>query len=161
MPSFETTHRVAFTPAQMLDLVADVERYPEFFPLCEALTVRSRSTDAEGRSQLVADMTIGYKAIRETIRSRVTIDRETMAVRADLVSGPFRKLENRWSFEPAPGGCDVKFGLAYEFSSFLLQMVVGAVFDQAFRHCTGAFEARAQQIYGAGGNLPATRGSLA
>lgn len=149
MPSFETTQRVAFTSAQMLDLVADVERYPEFFPLCESLVVRSRSVDIEGRPQIVADMTIGYKAIRETITSRVTVDRQAMTVRADLVKGPFRQLENRWAFKEAPGGCDVKFAIAYEFNSFLLQMVVGAVFDQAFRRCTQAFEERARHIYGA------------
>lgn len=147
MPRFETTHRVAFTPMQMLELVADVERYPEFFPLCEALVVRSRE-EKDGRTILVADMTVGYKAFRETIRSRVTVDREAMTVAADLVEGPFTELANRWAFAPAPGGADVRFGIAYEFKSFLLQMVVGAVFEQAFRRCTEAFEARARQIYG-------------
>ncbi len=147
MPSFETIHRVAFTPRQMLDLVADVESYPQFFPLCEGLTVKSRQADGD-RTILVADMTVGYKAIRETITSRVVVDPEQMKVSADLVSGPFRQLENRWSFTPATGGCDVRFSIAYEFNSFLLQMVVGAVFDQAFRRCTDAFEARARQVYG-------------
>lgn len=150
MPSFQTTRRVAFTPRQMLDLVADVERYPEFFPLCEALTVRSRREEGE-RTVLVAAMTVGYKAFRETITSRVTIDRATMTVAADLIDGPFTQLANRWAFAPAPDGSDVRFSIAYEFKSFLLQMVVGAVFDQAFRRCTSAFEARARQVYGAPG----------
>ena len=147
MPSFETTRRVAFTPRQMLDLVADVERYPEFFPLCEALTVRSRHDEGD-RSVIVAAMTVGYKAIRETITSRVTVDRAALIVAADLVDGPFTHLANRWAFAPAPGGSDVRFSIAYEFKSFLLQMIVGAVFDQAFRRCTDAFEARARQVYG-------------
>lgn len=147
MPRFETTRRVPFTPLQMLDLVADVEHYPEFFPLCEALTVASRS-DEGPRTVLVADMTVGYKAIRETITSRVTVDRAAMTVAADLVRGPFTELTNRWAFTPAPGGCDVRFAIAYEFKSLLLQMVVGAVFEQAFRRCTDAFEARARHVYG-------------
>jgi coenzyme Q-binding protein COQ10 len=147
MPSFETTRRVAFTPRQMLDLVADVERYPEFFPLCEALAVRSRTEEGD-RTLLVADMTVGYKAFREKIASRVTVDRSRMTVAADLVEGPFRHLENRWAFAEAPGGADVRFAISYEFKSMLLQMVVGAVFDQAFRRCVEAFEARARQVYG-------------
>ena len=132
----------------MLDLVADVEQYPHFFPLCEALAVRSRAME-DGRDILIADMTVGYKAIRETITSRVTVDREHQAVRADLVEGPFSELVNRWSFREAPGGCDVTFYIAYEFKSFLLQMLVGALFDRAFSRCVEAFEARAHAVYGA------------
>ena len=146
MPAFATTRRVAFTSRQMFDLVADVENYPKFFPLCEALRVKSRAPD--GRS-LVAEMDVGYSAIRETITSRVTLDPASLTVAADLVKGPFRKLENRWRFTEAPGGCDVHFAIDYEFSSFMLQMVVGAVFEQAFRRCTEAFETRAREVYGA------------
>jgi coenzyme Q-binding protein COQ10 len=148
MPSFETTRRVGFTPRQMLDLVADVEKYPLFFPLCEALAVRSREMDGH-RTIIVADMTVGYKAIRETITSRVTVDPGRMDVVADLVQGPFRELKNIWAFTPAPGGCDVRFFISYEFKSMMLQMLVGAVFDRAFRRCVEAFEERARVVYGA------------
>jgi coenzyme Q-binding protein COQ10 len=146
MPRFQTTRRVAFTPRQMLDLVADVERYPEFFPLCEALVVRSRTNDGE-RTILTADMTIGYAAIRETITSRVTVDPTRLSVVAELVQGPFSELVNRWSFTEAAGGCDVDFYIAYEFKSVLFQMLVGALFDRAFSRCVEAFEARAHTIY--------------
>jgi coenzyme Q-binding protein COQ10 len=147
MPSFETTRRVAFTPAQMFDLVADVESYPEFFPLCEALRVRSRAREGD-LDVLIAEMEVGYKTIRETIVSRVTLDRPRLLVQADLVDGPFRQLENRWTIAEAPGGADVRFFIAYEFKSLLLQLLVGAVFDQAFRRCVEAFEGRAQEVYG-------------
>lgn len=160
MPSFETTRRVGFTPRQMLDLVADVEKYPLFFPLCEALAVRSRQADGD-RTIVVADMTVGYKAIRETITSRVTVDPGRMAVVADLVQGPFRELQNRWTFTPAPGGCDVHFFITYEFKSLVLQMLVGTVFDRAFRRCTEAFEERAHVVYSTAPHpeaIPATDG---
>lgn len=147
MPAFETTRRVAFTPAQMIELVADVERYPAFLPLCEGLRVISRGPS--GNPQVVvAAMDVGYKAIRESFTSRVTIDREAMTVRADLVEGPFRQLENRWTFMPTPDGCEIRFAIAYEFKSMLLQMLVGGVFEQAFRRFAEAFEARAQAVYG-------------
>jgi len=151
MPSFRTTRRVPFTPHQMFDLVADVERYPEFMPLCEALTVRSRERNGDGQV-LIADMTVGYKAIRETFTSRVTLEPAHFAVLAQGTPdsrGPFRKLENRWEFRTAPGGCDVDFFIAYEFKSMMLQMLVGALFDRAFRRYTRAFEERAQAVCGA------------
>src|SRR5262245_18413400 len=109
MPSFETTRRIPYSPSQMFDLLADVEQYPRFFPLCEALRVRSR--ERQGSVEvLLASMDIGYRAIRESITSRVQRDRSTLSVKVELVDGPFRRLENRWRFLPAPdGGTDVKF----------------------------------------------------
>src|SRR5262249_32822890 len=117
MPAFRTTRRVPFTPRQMLDLVADVDRYPEFLPLCEGRAVRRRAREGEAEI-LIADMTVGYKAIRETFTSRVRIDAAGLEVAAAGVPGamgPFSRLENRWQFRPAPGGgCDVDFSIAYE-----------------------------------------------
>jgi coenzyme Q-binding protein COQ10 len=150
MPSFRTTRRVPFTPRQMFDLVADVERYPEFLPLCEALSVRSRTLDGD-IEVLTADMTAGYKAIHETFRSRVRLDRARCGVATAGVGGamgPFSRLENRWEFRVAPGGCEVDFCIAYELRSAMLQMLVGALFDRAFRRYTEAFEQRARQVYG-------------
>ena len=150
MPSFRTTRRVPFSPRQMFDLVADVERYPEFLPFCEALAVKQRDRDG-GKDSLIADMSVGYMAIRETFTTRVTFDPAQLAVQAqgtEASRGPFRQLENRWQFRAAPGGCDVDFFIAYEFKSMMLQMLVGALFDRAFRRYTLAFEDRARAIYG-------------
>jgi coenzyme Q-binding protein COQ10 len=150
MHSFRTTHRVAFTPRQMFDLVAEVERYPEFLPLCEALVVRKRER-AGDKDVVIADMTVGYKAIRETFASRVTLDPARLEVHAASVpgaaSGPFRRLDNRWNFVEAPGGCDVAFSISYEFKSMLLEMLVGSLFERVFRRYTQAFEERAQTVY--------------
>src|SRR3989304_830196 len=150
MHSFRTTRRVAFTPRQMFDLVADVETYPQFLPLCEALAVRKRER-AGDKEVLIADMTVGYKAIRETFTSRVTVDPSLLLVHAGSVpeypSGPFRRVENHWSFAEAPGGCDVEFSISYEFKSLLMQMLVGGLFDRVFRRYTQAFEERARAVY--------------
>ena len=147
MPAFTTTRRVPFTPRQMFDLVADVENYPKFFPMCEALRVTSRQQNG-GLGTVVAEMDVGYGAISETITSRATLDPAKLAVAAELIKGPFNKLENCWRFTKAPGGCDIHFAIDYEFSSFMLQLLVGAVFDQALRRCTEAFETRAREVYG-------------
>lgn len=150
MRQFTTRRRVPHTPHQMLELVARVEDYPRFLPLCEGLAVRSRKHEA-GREVLVADMTAGYGTIRETFTSRVTIDRSAspLQVLVEYLDGPFRHLENRWKFLAAPdGGCDVDFFIRYEFKSLMLQVLVGAVFDKAFHRFTEAFEERARQVYG-------------
>lgn len=153
MPEFRTLRRVPFTPQQMYALVADVEKYPEFLPLCEGLTVRSRSHDADGDEVLLADMSVGYGAIKEKFSSRVTLDAASPMVRVAYVDGPFKHLNNDWTFLPIPGGCEIDFYIAYEFKSFMLQMLVGSMFDQAFRKFTEAFEARAHQVYGRNGSV--------
>lgn len=150
MPSFRTTRRVPFTSRQMFDLVADVERYPEFLPLCEGLKVLGRGREGDV-DVLTADMTAGYKAIRETFRSRVRLDVTRLEVAATGVPGamgPFSRLDNRWRFRDLPGGCEVDFFIAYELRSAMLQMLVGALFDRAFRRYAEAFETRAREVYG-------------
>lgn len=150
MPQFSTTRRVQHSAADMFDLVADVERYPQFVPLCQSLTVRRRSTDGEGREVVVADMTVAYKFIRETFTSRVTLDRPNLTILVEYLEGPFRRMNNRWSFHPvSETSCEVEFFLTYEFRSRTLAMLMGGVFDAAFRRFAAAFERRADQVYGA------------
>ena len=149
MPQFETTRRVQHSPEEMFALVADVERYPEFLPLCEALAVRSRK-ERDGRTMLVADMSVGYKAIRETFTTQVLLNPEALAIDVKYIDGPFRHLDNRWSFEALPGGgCAVHFFIDYEFKSRILGALMGSMFDRAFRMFTEAFEKRADKVYGA------------
>ena len=148
MPKFDTKRFVRHTPEHMFDLVADVEKYPEFLPLCDALKVRSRK-QRETKTLLVADMTVGYKAIRETFTSQVVLSPDDNVIDVKYLDGPFRYLNNRWTFEPAgEGGCEVSFRIDYEFKSRMLGVVMGTMFDRAFRMFTEAFEKRADEIYG-------------
>ncbi|RFZ86580.1 type II toxin-antitoxin system RatA family toxin [Shinella sp. WSJ-2] len=147
MPQFETRRPVPHSPDEMYALVADVERYPEFLPLCEALSVRSRK-ERDGKELLVADMTVGYKAIRETFTTQVLLNGAERAIDVKYIDGPFRYLDNRWRFEPLPdGGCSVHFFIDYEFKSRILGALMGSMFDRAFRMFTEAFEKRADAIY--------------
>lgn len=147
MPTFETLRRVPFTPRQMFDLVADVEQYPRFLPMCESVTVRSREVTEHGH-QLIAAMGVGYGAIRETFTSRVRLLPAEHRIIVDYLDGPFSHLENRWDFKPVPGGADVTFWIDYEFRSAMLGLLMGAVFDKAFRRFAEAFEERARVVYG-------------
>jgi coenzyme Q-binding protein COQ10 len=134
----------------MFDLVADVERYPEFVPLCQALRVRHRAESGAGVEVVVCDMQVGYRAIRETFTSRVTLDRLQGKVLVEYVEGPFRYLDNTWNFreEAEPTACRIEFFIAYEFRSRILAALMGSMFDAAFRKFAGAFEARADVVYG-------------
>jgi coenzyme Q-binding protein COQ10 len=148
MPQFSTKRRMRHTASDMFNLVADVERYPEFVPLCRALKVRKRTSGEEATEILVADMTVAYKLIRETFTSRVTLDKPNLQILVEYLDGPFSSLNNRWSFR-ATGehSCEIEFFITYEFRSRTLGLLMGAMFDAAFRRFATAFEARADQIY--------------
>jgi coenzyme Q-binding protein COQ10 len=149
MPQFLTSRHVAHSARQMYDLVARVEDYPEFVPLCTALRVRKRLPNGAGEI-LVADMEVGYRAIREKFTSKVTCDPDARTIDVAYVDGPFRRLVNRWRFvDKEGGGSTVEFYIEYEFRNRALALVMGAVFDRAFRQFADAFEARADKIYGA------------
>lgn len=127
----------------MFDLVARIERYPEFLPWCLAARVKSQEGDV-----VVAELVIGFKMIRERYTSRVTLDRPRRIAVA-YVEGPMKHLSNHWSFEPsAGGGCAVAFDVDFEFRSRLLQTVIGALFHEALRRLVSAFEQRARMLYG-------------
>lgn len=148
MPQFKTVKHVRHSPQQMFALVADVEAYPQFLPLCEGLVVRSRR-ERDGRAMLLADMTIGYKAIRETFTSQVHLKPDEMTIDVKYVDGPFKYLSNVWRFEASDlGAATIDFSIDYEFKSRILGALMGAMFDRAFRMFTNAFEKRADAIYG-------------
>jgi coenzyme Q-binding protein COQ10 len=151
MPQFSTKRRVDHSAAEMFALVADVERYPDFVPLCQSLRVLRRTASGEGREVLTANMTVAYKLIRETFTSQVTLDRANLTINVKYLNGPFSDLDNRWVFRPLGDDlCEVEFFIAYEFKSRTLGFLMGSVFEAAFRRFSGAFERRAHEVYGRG-----------
>jgi coenzyme Q-binding protein COQ10 len=133
----------------MFDLVADMDKYPLFVPLCSALKIRSRTPKADGGSVVVSEMTVAYKLIHQTFTSRVTLDRPHLKIMVEYLDGPFSRLQNRWTFHPTgEASCTVEFYIDYEFKSRTLAMLMGAMFDTAFRKFAAAFEKRADEVYG-------------
>lgn len=148
MPSYIKKHHVNFSPQQMFDLVCDVEAYPEFLPMCESLTVRRRRRQ-DHREQIIADMTVAYKIVRETFTSDVRLDHTNLHVDVTYIDGPFRYLENRWRFNKvAEQGCEIVFDIDYEFRSKTLGLLMGTMFEIAFSKFSTAFEERAKLLYG-------------
>jgi coenzyme Q-binding protein COQ10 len=148
MPKVAVKRQVRHAAEQMCDLVADVERYPEFVPLCESLKLKSRTTE-NGREVLVADMAVGYKAIRETISTRVVVDRAALTIDFTYLDGPFRHMSGGWRFERVgPHESVVQFAIDYEFRSRILSMLMGSVFETVFGRFAEAFEKRADAMFG-------------
>ncbi len=142
MPTHAEKRLLPYTPEQMFDLVADVERYPEFLPWCQEVRVRRRQPD-----RILADLVIGFRLLRERFTSRVELDRPG---RIDVTysEGPLRYLDNRWIFRPVgDGSCEVDFFVDFEFRSRILEKIMGVFFGEAIRRMVGAFEIRAAQLY--------------
>jgi coenzyme Q-binding protein COQ10 len=148
MTSFTTKRRVRHSASDMFDLVADIEHYPEFVPLCRSIKVGPRVAKGEGIETLRSEMTVAYKMISETFVTRVTLDKSRLQIHVQYLEGPFRQLENRWTFRPlSEHASEVEFFISYEFKSRMLGLVMGSVFETAFRRFAEAFERRADVVF--------------
>lgn len=143
MPSIRETRQLPYTAEQMFDLVADVDKYPEFLPWVVATRVKE-----EGPNSMTADMLVGFKALREKFTSKVEKQRPG-ALRVHYVDGPLRDLDNRWTFTPTDdGGCEILFCVDFTFKSMMFEALAGQYIDRAFRKMVAAFEERAGALYG-------------
>ena len=146
MKTHHETRLLPYSPEQMFNLVADVARYPEFLPWCMGARIREQQAD-----MLLADLMIGFKMVREKFTSRVWLHRAARRIDVEYINGPFRQLKNHWTFyaDPTagPNGCRIEFFLEFEFSSVMLQKLIGVLFHEAVRRMVAAFEARAKQLY--------------
>jgi len=134
--------KLPYTPEQMFDLVAGVDKYPQFLPWC----LGSRITRREG-NEIYADLIIGYGPVREKFTSRVVLDRPAH-IRVDYLSGPMKYLSNEWKFESdGQGGCIIDFYVDFEFKNPIFQKLMGVFFNEAVKRMVAAFEARAQALY--------------
>ena len=149
MPRYSTTRHVHHSATDMFDLVADVEKYPAFVPLCQSMRVRDRRENDDGTVVMVAAMTVAYKLIRQTFTSRATLDKANSKILVEYLDGPFKRMQNRWAFKPTgDDASEVEFFIDYEFASRTFSMLMGAMFETVFRRMASAFEARADEVYG-------------
>ncbi|WP_420142007.1 type II toxin-antitoxin system RatA family toxin [Sphingomonas sp.] len=154
MPRHNETRRLPYTPEQMFDLVADVGRYGEFLPWVTAVRVRENSDTV-----MVADLLVGFKALREKFTSRVTKERPGH-IHVDYIEGPLSHLHNDWRFAPdGEGGTLVDFCVDFAFRSRIFEAIAGQVFDRALRRMINAFEERAAKLYGVASSAPPAGGN--
>jgi coenzyme Q-binding protein COQ10 len=160
MPRHSETRRLPYSCEQMFDMVADVRRYAEFLPWVTAIRVRSNS-----ETEMVADMIVGFKGLRETFTSKVKKERPGH-IEVDYLDGPLKYLRNDWTFRPdGDGACFVDFTVDFAFKNRVFEMLAGQVFGTALRKMIGAFEERAAVLYGpssaSGGNSSSSAHSAA
>lgn len=143
MPGIHDVQRLPYSAEQMFDLVADVGRYQEFLPWVVATRVKSDS-----EKEMIADMLVGFKALREKFTSRVE-KRRPFEIKVHYLDGPMRDLDNLWRFHPVEANsCDVEFDVRFSFRNALFEKLAGQYFDKAFRKMVAAFEERAAELYG-------------
>jgi coenzyme Q-binding protein COQ10 len=148
MPTHAEKRILPYSASEMYDLIAGIDRYPEFLPWCSAARIRSRRHDG-AREILEADLVISFKVFRERFGSRVTLRPEENRIDVSYLDGPFRYLDNHWYFRPLDdGGCEVDFFVDFEFRSSVLQALIGVVFNEAMQRIVRAFEKRAEALYG-------------
>ena len=152
MPRHRETRALPYTAEQMFALVADVGSYPQFLPWITAVRIRSNT-----ETEMLADVIVGFKSLRETFTSRVVKERPDH-IHVDYIDGPLKHLSNDWRFRPDPAGDGrgvvlIDFEVDFAFKNRMFEMLAGQVFDRALRKMTDAFEARAVVLYGAGGGL--------
>lgn len=145
MAEHKETRVVPYPPELMFQVVADVEKYPQFLPWCVGLRVLKRD-HVKGREVLLAEMMVGYKSLREKYTSRVILDPDGKTIDVTQTDGPFRILENHWRFTPEGTGTRIDLSLAYEFRSRMLNMVASAAFGRVYAKMADAFEARATAL---------------
>jgi coenzyme Q-binding protein COQ10 len=143
MQAIKLTRESPFTAQQMFDLITDVGRYDEFIPYCTAARVRERSD-----TEMLADLAIGYKMLRETYSSRIELGADPLQVTVHQAKGPFRHLFNQWTFAPTETGCTVQFELQFEFAVPLLRRIIQPIMGRVVERFVAAFETRALEIYG-------------
>ena len=133
---------VPYKPDEMFDLVADVEKYPEFLPWC----IASRVIQNE-KTLLIADLMIGFQVFREKFRSNVNLDKKNMIIEVSYEDGPFKFLTNKWEFKSHKGQCKILFYLDFEFKNIFLQSLMERLFSEAVKKMVTAFEHRAEKLY--------------
>jgi coenzyme Q-binding protein COQ10 len=155
MPRHTEKRFLPYSPEQLFDLVADVGRYQEFLPWVAATRIRE-----DNETEMVADLVVGFKALKETFTSRVKKIRPH-EIEIDYIEGPLKHLNNQWKFRGVPGGTEVDFCVDFAFRNRLFEALAGQMFDRALRKMIGAFEERAHSLYGEGGSSSSSAQSAA
>ena len=153
MQRFSDKRVMPYTAKQMYDLVADIESYPKFLPWMAATRVRDRQRNGDAWVEIV-EMKVSFKVFRETFGTRATLREEARTIVSELTDGPFRFLLSQWAFRDVEGGCEVDYQIEFDFKNLILRKTAGAFFEEAQRKIMGAFQKRAEALYGPDGKKP-------
>lgn len=144
------TRVLPYTPDQLFELVGDVERYPQFVPWITSLRTWNKRDEGGGVTTLDAEAGVGFSFLRERFSTHVRRDAAARCIDVSLISGPFRRLNNRWRFLPHDHGTCVEFEIDFEFKVGFLDRLLNANFNHAVDKLIRCFDERASVLYGAG-----------
>jgi coenzyme Q-binding protein COQ10 len=148
MARYHVTRLLPYTPEQLVQLVGDVKAYPEFIPWITSMETGPVREEVEGVTLLDARASVGFSFLKEAFSTRVRRDAGRKVINVSLISGPFRRLENVWTFRAHPRGCEVVFDIDFQFKAKMLDLVLKANFGYAVDRLIACFEGRARQLYG-------------
>ncbi len=155
MAQYHVVRALPYTPEQVFALVGDVSAYPQFIPWITYLNAGEVQDEGAGVTALDAEAGVGFSFLKERFATRVRRDAPPRRITVSLISGPFRRLENAWAFNPHPAGCEVVFDIDFQFKGRLLDTLLKANFGYAVDKLINCFEGRARALYGDGAASPA------
>ncbi|MET0855490.1 MAG: type II toxin-antitoxin system RatA family toxin [Telluria sp.] len=134
---------IGYSAEQMFDLVAKVEDYPKFLPWCGGVKVLERSDD-----RLVASLAINFHGVKQSFTTANVNQRPTQMT-MKLVDGPFKVMDGVWTFKALRAdACKIELDMRYEFSSMILEQLIGPVFGMIANNMVDSFCKRAETVYG-------------
>jgi coenzyme Q-binding protein COQ10 len=142
MFNYKIVKELNYSDKQMLDLIVDVEKYPEFLPWCKSTNVYNKNSNI-----FYSDIEIGFNFIKEKFTSKVTVTK-SKKIYSEAISGPFNKMNNIWDIKKiSENKCEITLNIEFDFKSLLLKNIMGKLFEVASISMIEAFENRANSLY--------------
>jgi coenzyme Q-binding protein COQ10 len=146
MPKASVKRLIECKKDQLIDLVLNIEKYPEFVPFCLDSHVYERNKE-DNQILIIADLTIGKGPFKDTYKSDVKFDKENSTINVTNIGGPLNHLENNWIFNETKGGTEISFDIDFEIENKFLNVLMSKSFEFGLNKIADAFQKRAENLY--------------
>ena len=146
MPSASITKKIPCTKKNLIEMVLDIEKYPEFVPWCLGGKIHS-IIDKGNTVEITADLTIGKSFFSETYKSFVIYDKSADSIYVTNMGGPLKHLENKWKFRQTGDSSEIDFHVDFELKNKILNILMIKTFDLGLKKIADAFEKRANELF--------------
>ena len=146
MPQASVKRLIECKKEQLIDLVLDIEKYPQFVPFCLDARVHERN-QKDNSILIIADLTIGKGPLKDTYKSDVKFNKKNNSIKVINIGGPLKHLENNWKFEDNPNGTEIFFDIDFEIENKFLSIVMNKSFQFGLNKIADAFQKRAEELF--------------
>ena len=146
MPQASVKRLIECKKDQLIDLVLDIEKYPEFVPFCLDSHVYNKNKEGS-QTLIIADLTIGKGPFKDTYKSDVKFDKKNSTINVTNIGGPLNHLENNWKFIETEGGTEISFDIDFEIENKFLNVLMSKSFEFGLNKIADAFQKRAEDLY--------------